>query len=101
MSDNISARRLLNALRQLLPESTLSVIHQRPWHSLTFTGAQLCISATLSAPNRADIAERAARNLPDHEFDIRGQIVADIAVTSRIAAADATILTIDALLLED
>jgi hypothetical protein len=101
MSDNISERGLLNVLRQLLPESTLSVIHQRPWHSLTFTGLQLRISATLSPPNRADIAERAARDLPDHEFDIRGQIVADIAVTGRIVTADATILTIDALLLED
>jgi hypothetical protein len=101
MSDEMSASGLLKALRQLLPRSTLSVIHQRPWHSLTFTGVQLRISADLSAQEYADVADRVAKNLPDHEFNIRGQIVADIAVTDQIVTADATILTIDALLLED
>lgn len=101
MSNGISAGALLSALRQLLPQSTLSIMHQRPWHSLTFTGAQLRVSAILSAPDCTAIADRVAKNLPDHEFNIRGQIVADIAVTDQMVTADATILTIDALLLED
>jgi len=101
MKDGINSRGLLNALRQLQPESALSVMHERPWYSLTFTGLQLRISATLSTPDRADVADRFAKTLQDHEFDIRSQIVADIAVFDQIATRDAITLTIDALLLED
>lgn len=92
---------LLRELRRLLPEATLSVIHERPWHSLTFTGAQVCISVMLQSEKLPDFGHRFAQELPEYEFSLRDQLVADIAVIEMAAGENPTRLMIDALLLDD
>jgi hypothetical protein len=92
---------LLRALARLMPEAELSVEHDRPWHSLTFAGTQLCLSAIVAGDKHTEIAEAFASALPDHEFCLNGQIAADIAVTSRQTSTGETRLIIDVLLLDD
>lgn len=93
---------LIRELRKLLPTAAISVIRERSWHSLTFSGTQIGLSATLPRePNECLIAEF-SRMLPDHEFDLNSQTVADIAVTEKIIMRDGhRRLMIDALLLDD
>jgi hypothetical protein len=91
---------LLRALRQLLPEASLSVIHERAWYSLTFSGVHLYISLILTAEHHADLAIRFAEELPEHEFNLYRQLVADIAVIQWVAGKNQSRLMIDALLLD-
>jgi hypothetical protein len=55
----------------------------RSWASATFQGVQHVL--VISAPGQDDIAEKLAR-LRWHEFALRSQLVADIAVMERNAA---------------
>lgn len=101
MSCGTKSSGLLRALRQLLPEAALSVIHERPWHSLTFSGAQVCVSAILQRGFDAEFVNRFEQALPEYEFNLRGQLVADIAVIEMVAGENPVRLMIDALLLDD
>lgn len=92
--------RLLRALAQLLPNAELSLIHERPWHSLTFCGVQVCISVTVAPRYHADAMTRFVQNLPEHEFDLCGQLVADIAVVETGGTESPLRFMIDALLLD-
>lgn len=92
---------LLHALRQLLPAGTVSVIHERPWHSLTFSGVQVCISVILQSGTNAEFITRLAHVLPEYEFNLRNQLVADIAVIEMGTHEEPVRLMIDALLLDD
>lgn len=92
---------LLRALRDILPDAEIRVIHERPWHSLTFSGAQICMSVALRGNSHASRAAAFDRTLPTHEFDLQGQLVADIAVIERSGGDNETRLLIDALVLED
>jgi hypothetical protein len=101
MTGNTGAKSFIGVLQTLLPDAVMSVTHERPWHSLTFTGVQLCLSVTLPGnPMEGRVAEF-VRMLPGHEFRLAGQLVADVAVTEVIAHAGQSCLSIDALLLDD
>lgn len=100
MRNDLRSAAFLQRLRQLHPDAELSVIHEHPWHSLTFSGAQLCISANLCDEHHADTATRIAKLLPEYDFDLKRQLVADIAVTDVISNATQSCLTINALLLD-
>lgn len=101
MSISAKSTGIVRALRQLLPAATLSLIHERPWHSLTFSGVQVCISLILRDEGHADILGRFADELPAHEFNLCGQLVADIAVIEAVVSENQSRLMIDALLLDD
>ena len=101
MSNSGKARGMLRALRQLLPDATMSVIHERPWHSLTFSGVQVFISAILHSGYNAEFVTRITQTLPEHEFELSGQLVADIAVIEMASVENPGRLMIDALLLDD
>lgn len=101
MSSSAKSLGLMRALRQLLPEATLSVIHERPWHSLTFSGSQICISAILHSGYSAEFVTRITQTLPEHEFELSGQLVADIAAIEMTSGENPGRLMIDALLLDD
>ena len=101
MSSSTKSKGIVRALQQLLPAATLSLIHERPWHSLTFSGVQVCISLVLPGVRHADIAARFADELPEYEFNLRGQLVADIAVLETVVSESQRRLMIDALLLDD
>lgn len=74
---------------------------ERPWHGLTFAGTQVSLKLTLSGQDHTTIAADVNDRLNEQEFDIPGQLVADIAVTKLMADGSRTILVIEALLLED
>lgn len=101
MSAGLKSNALFRALREMMPEAALSLIHERPWRSLTFCGVQVCICLALGAKDHADVVARFAKELPTHDFDLPKHIVADIAVTEAVTGESQSRLIIDALLLDD
>lgn len=97
MTDASKSKGLLRALRALLPTSAQVLIHERNWHSLTFSGVQVCISAKVSDDDASIISEI----LPEYQFDLKGQLVADIAVIQTGFGPGQNQFLIDALLLDD
>lgn len=91
----------LRAMRLLIPESEIRVIHERRWHSLTFAGTQLCLSAHFQGSQMIRKEDKLCANLTDFEFDLPGLLVADIAVTPAVVTKGAYCLMIDVLLLDD
>jgi hypothetical protein len=100
MRNRSRVTRFLHVLRQFLPGAELSVIHERPWYSLTFSGAQICVSAVLGDEHHVDTATHIATILPELNFEMRDQLVADIAVIETVSNATQSRLMIDALLLD-
>ncbi|HQS12922.1 MAG: hypothetical protein B7Y62_05165 [Sphingomonadales bacterium 35-56-22] len=94
------ARSLVRALQALLPQARIAILHERPWHSLTFNGAQICLSVALPI-TAAEQRSAVAQLLEDHEFSLPSQLVADIAITETAIFDGQYRLIIDALLLED
>jgi hypothetical protein len=91
---------LHKALRALFPAADISILHERPWHSLTFCGTQLCLSVQLQDGTwHGDVAALSLR-LSEHEFDLPRQIVADIGITQAVIGKGGQCLIIDALLLD-
>lgn len=101
MNYGVKSNGLLHALRQMAPYAELSVTGERQWHSITFSGVQVCIAMTLSTGKHAANANRLVHDLPEHEFVLNGQMVADIAVIECVTADHQSRLVVDALLLDD
>jgi hypothetical protein len=89
-------RALTNALLKLATPAEIPESRERPWASVTFTGARHWFALSVG-PARA---EGIAAMLPDHEFDLPGHLVADIAVTGTRVDGDRTIVEIEALTVE-
>jgi hypothetical protein len=100
MTDQAPSRSLVRALQALMPEARITILHERPWHSLTFSGAQISLSVALPI-TAAEQRSAVARLLEDHEFSLPSQLVADIAITETAILGGQYRLIIDALLLED
>lgn len=96
-----AAAHLLRALRMIAPGALIGIIDERPWFSLTLDGTQLRLSAILQGQDHERQGNRLETLLASHMFDLRGQLVADIAVTERLASACETRLIIEALLIAD
>ena len=77
----------------------LTEFRSTDWQSLTFAGERHRIDLRIPGPNAAAVAQILTRDLGDAEFDVAGQIVADIAVEgAMIQHPDGAIsLTIEAL----
>ena len=70
--------RLLEALMALGEAQASLLSHvQKPWASITFTGSQHEIMLDFEGPEAVAAGERFIAALPDHEFTILGQLVAD------------------------
>ena len=91
---------------QGLAEGHIQVIgySERPWASVTFSGLRYSANLKFIGEAACEAAETFIAELPDHEFDIAGYLVADAA----ILAANCTVLPerrtdveIELLLLED
>jgi hypothetical protein len=100
MTDQALSRSLVRALHALMPQARITILHERPWHSLTFCGAQICLSVALPI-TVAEQRSALAKLLEDHEFSLPRQLVADIAITETAIMGGQYRLIIDALLLED
>ena len=81
----------------------LSDFRSTDWRSLTFTGERHLIDLRIPGPGAATVANCLTDDLGNAEFNIPGQIVADIAVDgAMIEHPDGAIsLTIEALTVEE
>ncbi|WP_395333577.1 hypothetical protein WBP06_07965 [Novosphingobium sp. BL-8H] len=55
---------------------------ERPWSSATFSGSRHTIALEFTGQPAVDAAEALIAALPDHEFAIPGQLVADATIAS-------------------
>ncbi len=100
MTDQAPSRSLVRALQALMPQASIAILHERPWHSLTFCGVQICLSVALpetAAEQRSAITQL----LENHEFSLPSQLVADIAITETAILGGTYRLIVDTLLLDD
>lgn len=85
-------------------QGELLVHGERPWASATFTGSRHTLRLAFAGHDAILAGETLIAALPDHEFDIPGQLVADAAVTSAehaLLPSPALIVELEILLLED
>ncbi len=78
--------------------------HERPWASITFAGARHRIELLFAGDEAVEAGEALIARLPDHEFAIPGQLVADATVSEvdhRIGASPRLAVTCELLLLEE
>lgn len=92
---------LAKALLAQLPGAELVSRKQAAWHSATFSGERVIFVLELAGAQRGEAAEAFTRALPDTEFHLRRQLVADIHVRESQEAGDAVRLTVEALLLDE
>ncbi len=100
MTAQTPSRSLVRALQALIPQASIAILHERPWHSLTFSGAQICLFVALPI-TAAEQRSALAQSLEDYEFSLPSQLVADIAITETAILGGQYRLIIDALVLED
>ncbi|HUD29076.1 MAG TPA: hypothetical protein VMQ93_09410 [Novosphingobium sp.] len=75
--------RLVSQVLQLAGEGTSFLRHdERPWSSATFSGARHTIVLAFEGEEAVARGEAYVAALPDHEFTIARQIVADAAVVA-------------------
>lgn len=55
---------------------------ERPWSSATFSGSRHTIALEFTGQVAVDSAEALIAALPDHEFTVPGQLVADATIAS-------------------
>ena len=84
-------------IRQLLtlagPTVELVQATEREWASATFSGARHAVTLRIPLDHSAAAAPAFIAGLPDHEFDLPGQIVADCVVTLQQRTLDPTYRT--------
>ncbi len=96
--------RLLGQVLTLAEGQAALVRHaERPWASATFSGTRHTIALSFDGAEAVEAGERLIAALPDHEFDIPGQLVADAAVAEVSHSMHPQSLTVEleVLLLED
>lgn len=96
--------RLLAALAELAQDKARIVSHcERSWASITFAGTRHRVKLEFRGEAAIEAGEMFIAFLPEHEFTISGQLVADAAVTAVDHVADPACLTVtcELLLLEE
>jgi len=106
-------RSIRRTLAERLESAILALCHNRahvrshretPWASITFSGTRHEVSLEFTGEQETDAAERLIEALPEHEFALPGQLVADAAVVEvdhRLAPEPQMIVTVSLLLLEE
>jgi len=75
--------RVSDALQQLASGHATFINHkEKAWASITFAGTRHEIRLEFDSPLAIDAGEHLIAALPDHEFTIPGQLVAEAAVAS-------------------
>lgn len=76
------AERLLRAVREVTGPHAEVVSHdETPWASITFTGARHKLVLRFAGSDAVSDGENFVARLPEHEFQLRGRLVADATVT--------------------
>lgn len=91
----------LRALQALLPDAQITVSALRDWRSMTFNGQQLFLSARMTGEDVHQRARIFSEQLPEHEFAIPGQLVADASVVAIREVGDGVAMAIETLILDD
>jgi hypothetical protein len=74
--------RLLDSLMALSSGQAELLRHtEQPWASATFSGSRHTVALVFTGQEAVDAAEHFIEALPEHEFAIAGQLVADAAIT--------------------
>ena len=77
-----TAAKLIRAVLEVCGKgSELVGAHEREWASATFSGARHSLDLMIPANDEGGALPNAIARLPDHEFDLPDEIVADCAVT--------------------
>lgn len=97
--------RLREALLLLADHSGQILTHsEKAWASITFAGARHSLAILFAGEEAVEAGERFIAALPEHEFAIRGQLVAEATVTGvdhRLAPSPRLVVECELLLLED
>lgn len=97
--------RLVDALLALTGGHAQLVRHsERPWASATFSGSRHMLNLAFEGAEAVVAAEQFIADLPDHEFSIAGQLVADamvIEAEQTMLPEPRFLLEVEVLLLED
>ena len=100
----VTADRLREALLELAQgRATIPGHAEKSWASITFAGTRHRLELLFDGHEGIAAAERFIAFLPEHEFDILGQLVADATVTEIDHRLDPPRMTVrcDLLLLEE
>ena len=94
---------LLRAISNFVDfEVCFEEIRSRSWASVTFTGARHELALRLDGEGAEQAADRLCDGLDAAELDLRGHILADIALVAREAADQAGVrIRLEALTVED
>lgn len=99
------AEHLRDALTALAQHrGTISRHSERAWASITFTGARHSVELVFDGADALAAGEEFVASLPDHEFTIRGQIVAEATVASidhTLLPAPRMEVSVEVLMLDD
>lgn len=97
--------RLRQALLVLAEHQGQVITHtEKAWASITFAGTRHSLSLLFAGDEAVEAGERFVAVLPDHEFAIPGQLVADagiVEVEHRLSPTPRMAVQCDLLLLED
>ena len=100
-----SGDRLREALITLAKHRAQVITHsEKAWASITFAGTRHLLALVFAGADAVDAGEHFVAELPDHEFAIPGQLVADatiVEVEHRIAPDPRMVVQCELLLLED
>ena len=100
-----AATAVLRALRIALAafggRFTLHELVSRGWASVTFSGARHRIAFSLDGEGAGAAADGLIGALGEADFDLRGHILADIALAGEERSADGVRITLEALTVED
>ena len=98
-------RALIKALMQLAGPGAMLLRHaERPWASVTFAGTRHTLSLEFAGADGIAQGEAFIAALPEHEFTISRQLVADatvIAVDHTLAPSPRMTAEVELLLVED
>jgi hypothetical protein len=99
-----AGERLRDAILDLADHKAVVLAHnETSWASITFAGARHKLLLAFSGASAIEAGEQLVASLPDHEFAIPGQLVAEAAVVEvdhRLAPPSMRV-TCELLLLED
>lgn len=91
---------LSDAIDTLAPALLVIARYEREWHSATFSGKRMIFDALWEG--NGEQLDAFSQALPEQEFTLPGQLVADIAVTAADRASDGRYrLVIEALVLDE
>ncbi|WP_247711363.1 hypothetical protein [Qipengyuania gelatinilytica] len=97
--------RLRTALMVLCQHQGQVITHtEKSWASITFAGTRHSLSLLFAGEKAVEAGESFVASLPEHEFAIPGQLVADagiVEVEHRLSPSPRMVVQCDLLLLED